>query len=154
MRVGSRRISLGVFEIALTTLSSITRADITRPKSLGKLDRLYRRLGDTVEIMAERPPPSTLAVAFASAIIAGLAGYFLGQASSIGVFSSTTQPARNVTPDNGKAGKDDESDISDAGSASEDDDLEDQELKGFEDSAEECKLVLVVRTDLGMTKGE
>lgn len=98
--------------------------------------------------MAERPAPSALAVAFASAVIAGLAGYFLGQASSIGVFSKPVP--RSISN-----GKDDESDISDAGSVSdEEDDLDDQELKSFEDSQEECKLVLVVRTDLGMTKGK
>lgn len=109
--------------------------------------------------MAERPPPSAIAIAFASAIIAGLAGYFLGQASTIGVFGKQSQPGaqaatRSSSSDKAKS-KDDESDISDAESASEDDEgLDDQELKGFEDSNEECKLVLVVRTDLGMTKGE
>ena len=35
----------------------------------------------------------------------------------------------------------------------EDEDEEQGELKGFEGNKEECKLVLVVRTDLGMGKG-
>lgn len=126
--------------------------------------------------MADRPPPSALAVAFASAIVAGLAGYFLGQASTIGVFSHPAEAKAGAgagavagsdtadSSDKAKAGHD-ESDISDAKSASgsdddddeddeDDDDLDNQELNGFEDSNEECKLVLVVRTDLGMTKGE
>lgn len=117
--------------------------------------------------MSDRPPPSILAVAFASAIVAGLAGYFLGQASSIGVFSGSAQPAgapatgpRAASEKKAKVA-DDDSDISDAAGGSDEDDdsddeddLDDQELKGFEDSNEECKLVLVVRTDLGMTKGE
>lgn len=97
--------------------------------------------------MTEKPPPSALAIAFGSAIVAGLAGYFLGQAQSIGVFSSS-KPISSTAA---------ESDLSDAESASdEEEDEEDDEIKGlegFEDSDEECKLVLVVRTDLGMTKG-
>ncbi|KAL1297600.1 hypothetical protein AAFC00_006162 [Neodothiora populina] len=101
--------------------------------------------------MAERPPPSALAVAFASAIVAGLAGFFIGQASSIGVFTAPRPAAAGAVS---KASKDDESDISDAGSETDEDDLDDQELKEFGDSQEECKLVLVVRTDLGMTKGK
>ena len=36
---------------------------------------------------------------------------------------------------------------------SEDEDKEQGELKAFEGNKEECKLVLVVRTDLGMGKG-
>ena len=115
-------------------------------------------------VMADRPPPSALAVAFGSAIIAGLAGYFLGQASAIGVFSNKPLPSSAAAGSaGGSSGKnkqkanDDESDISDAKEASdlEDEDEDDeQELNRFEGSNEECKLVLVVRTDLGMTKGE
>ncbi|KAF4552766.1 Peptidyl-tRNA hydrolase-like protein 1 [Elsinoe fawcettii] len=93
--------------------------------------------------VVDKPPPSVWAVAFATAIITGLAGYFLGQASSIGVFgSNSTTPARKE--------KD-----SDAESSDEDEDEDRQEeLKGFSDKNEPCKLVLVVRTDLGMTKGK
>ena len=71
-------------------------------------------------------------------------GYFLGQASSIGLFSSP-----------GTRGPHDaESDISDADADDEDDDVQDLgELKAFAGNREECKLVLVVRTDLGMGKG-
>lgn len=118
--------------------------------------------------MADRQGPSILAVAFASAIVAGLAGYFLGQASSIGVFSSgASKPnhkskASSSSSSAGEKVDQSDSDISDAGAAtdddddddSDDDDLDDQELDGFKDSNEECKLVLVVRTDLGMTKGK
>lgn len=116
--------------------------------------------------MADRQGPSILAVAFASAIVAGLAGYFLGQASSIGVFSSgASKPnhkskASSSSSFAGEKVDQSDSDISDAGAAtdddddSDDDDLDDQELDGFKDSNEECKLVLVVRTDLGMTKGK
>lgn len=88
----------------------------------------------------ERPPPSVWAVAFATAIISGLAGYFLGQASSIGVF--TNQPSSSSSA--AQPGAKDQDDT---------DEDEDQEIKSFANYNEECKLVLVVRTDLGMTKG-
>ncbi|KAK0257096.1 hypothetical protein LTR91_001567 [Friedmanniomyces endolithicus] len=100
----------------------------------------------------DRGPPSTASIALATAIVSGLAGYYFAQARSIGLFRSvTTRPAA------GAAAK--ESDVSDAESAAhsddEDDDVQDLgELKSFADSAEECKLVLVVRTDLGMGKGK
>ena len=93
----------------------------------------------------DRGPPSAAAVAIGSAIISGLAGYFLGQGKSIGLFGSSpksTPTARDVK-ENDKE--------SDSGSESEGPDL--QELKSFP-SNEECKLVLVVRTDLGMGKGK
>lgn len=104
----------------------------------------------------ERPLPSVVAAAVASAIIAGLAGYFLGQAKTLGLFGST--PTRQQA-DSSKGGAD-VSDISDAEieaeAESESDDEEDDsqgELNSFAGNTEECKLVLVVRTDLGMTKG-
>lgn len=98
----------------------------------------------------ERPPPSTTAVAVATALIAGVTGYFLGQASSLGLFKSKAQPTQE-TRDNKKAsGEDSEETESD-----EDWEVgqEQGDINSFTDSNEECKLVLVVRTDLGMTKG-
>lgn len=99
--------------------------------------------------MQDRGPPSTLAVVIGTAIVAGLTGYYLGQARAIGVFGNP------VTRPSGPS--DEESDISDAdaaGSGDEDEDVQDLgELKTFPGSTEECKLVLVVRTDLGMGKG-
>ncbi|KAK0290899.1 hypothetical protein LTR35_001620 [Friedmanniomyces endolithicus] len=99
----------------------------------------------------DRGPPSTASIALATAIVSGLVGYYFAQARSIGLFGSpTTRPAAGAATE--------ESDVSDAESAShsdEDDDVQDLgELKSFADSAEECKLVLVVRTDLGMGKGK
>jgi hypothetical protein len=94
--------------------------------------------------------PSIAAIAVATAIISGLTGYYIGQARSIGLFggSSSTSPTLSDTKK-----QDETSDISDAGSdASDAPELGD--LKTFEGGNEECKLVLVVRTDLGMTKGE
>lgn len=87
----------------------------------------------------EKAPPSTAAVAVGTAIIAGITGYFLGQANSIGVFGRTKQ---HIELSNTSDDDDDDADVQDLG-----------ELKSFPESREECKLVLVVRTDLGMTKG-
>ncbi|KAK5111986.1 hypothetical protein LTR62_004520 [Meristemomyces frigidus] len=102
--------------------------------------------------MEGRGPPSTANIAMASAIVGGIAGYYLGQARSIGLFGSSAM-SRSVPGDE----KDEASDISDAAEASgdEEDDVQDLgELKSFATSTEECKLVLVVRNDLGMTKGK
>lgn len=99
--------------------------------------------------------PSVWAVAFGASVVAGLAGYFLGTASSIGVFGSNPQQrvvsstsAQHEKEHNGSENDDDNASESDL-----EDSEDDQEVNGFEDSIEECKLVLVVRTDLGMTKG-
>lgn len=81
-------------------------------------------------------------------MISGITGYYIGQLRSI-------LPARNVasgsSPKSSNAGEitdDDSDDMSD------DDALDVDEINAFPDSNEECKLVLCVRTDLGMTKGE
>lgn len=100
----------------------------------------------------ESTTPSAWSIALASAIVSGLAGYFLGQASSIGVFGNDSQPT---------AIRASEADVSDAESDSETEtdeklvaDHAPSELSAFtEHKSEECKLVLVVRSDLGMTKG-
>lgn len=94
----------------------------------------------------DRGPPGAAAIAIGTGIVAGLTGYFLGTAKSIGVFGRSPS-AREVDDDD----DDDNGDISDATSETHTDDL--GELKTFPGSTEECKLVLAVRTDLGMTKG-
>ena len=92
----------------------------------------------------DRGPPSAAAVAIGTAIISGLVGYFLGQGKSIGLFGSS-KAAFTTADSKGNYEQ------SDSDSESEGPDL--QELKSFP-SNEECKLVLVVRTDLGMGKGK
>lgn len=98
----------------------------------------------------ERAPPSAAAIAIGSAIISGLMGYFLGQARSIGVFGSSLAPSptsNNSHSSDAHASEDDQTDDS----LSDDDEV--QQPKSFRGLTEECKLILVVRTDLGMTKG-
>lgn len=110
--------------------------------------------------------PSTAAIALATGILCALGGYLLGQASSLGLFGSGTRKSGaksswpnsydvTVHPDS----SDEElmkSLKGDGDPDSGDDESEDEnqgELKAFVDNKEECKLILVVRTDLGMTKG-
>jgi len=101
---------------------------------------------------AEGPAPSVWAIAFATALLSGLAGYFVGQASSIGIFAKSPTQAQ-APVDKPSNGSDEDEGEDSTGDNSDDDDLNEQELKSFADRNEECKLVLVVRTDLGMTKG-
>jgi len=84
----------------------------------------------------------------AGAIMAGVAMYFINQANSAGLFGGARSSTASISdqPKAPTASEDDDSD-------SEEDEEEEQDLKSFEDEDEECKLVLVVRTDLGMTKG-
>jgi len=100
----------------------------------------------------DRGPPSTTNIVLATAIVSGLAGYYFAQARSIGVFGGQSI-TRTVAAADSK-----DSDVSDdEGSASpdEDDDVQDLgELKSFAGNTEECKLVLVVRKDLGMSPGK
>jgi len=122
--------------------------------------------------LPDRPPPSTTSYILATAILCLAGGYLIGQASSLGLFSSSKKGAAKeswpnsydvtVHPDSsdeelmthlkggeGKATpKTEEED-----SAEEEEQQQQGELKAFEGNREECKLVLVVRTDLGMGKG-
>jgi hypothetical protein len=115
--------------------------------------------------------PSVTAYAVAAAIVAGTVGYFLGQGSSIGFFGSSAKARSKkraakswpnsydvtVHPDSSdeelmarlKAGSDVEPESE---SSSEGEDYG-GDLGSFPGNREECKLVLVVRTDLGMGKG-
>ena len=130
-----------------------------------------------------RELPSTAAIATAAAIFAATVGYFIGQASSIGLFGGESTPKKKsgarkksqgwpnnydvtVHPDSSdeelmkhlRGGqKQSKREVADSEDEEEGDELgiEDVsgELKTFADSREECKLVLCVRTDLGMGKG-
>ena len=115
----------------------------------------------------DRPPPSTAAIAIATAIIAALGGYFIGQGASLGLFSSKNSSSKKswpnsydvtVHPDSSdeelmeslKSGVEEEDEVSEEDEAEL---VEAGKLARFEGNKEECKLVLVVRTDLGMGKG-
>lgn len=106
--------------------------------------------------MTDKPPPSLIAVAIASGLLGLLAGYFLGQGSSIGIFDSSGNPkeVKKSWPNSYDVKV--HADSSDEADDEEDEADEDdgKELKNFDDRNEEVKLVLAVRTDLGMTKGK
>lgn len=108
--------------------------------------------------MADHSQPTTAAIVIATTIIAGLGGYFIGQASLLGIFrSGNSSPQRRKRPEYSSRDKrDTDTEVS---SDSEDDDAagaannEQNDLHDFDGEGDECKLTLVVRTDLGMTKG-
>ncbi|KAF2726685.1 PTH2-domain-containing protein [Polyplosphaeria fusca] len=90
--------------------------------------------------MQDHPAPTTASIAIACALVAGVTGYFIGQGKSLGLFGGSPVPV---------AGKLDEDD-----GLEDESDEDDEALSEFGSLNEECKLVLVVRTDLGMTKGK
>jgi peptidyl-tRNA hydrolase, PTH2 family len=125
--------------------------------------------------MADRVPPTSTAVLISTAILSLITGYMLGIGSSLGLFPNPflqPQEARAASRRTKTSNYDNEEESSEEevdgilldhapnwanGKAA---DIRDglrvtkKEAKpAWETSAEECKLVLVVRTDLGMTKG-
>lgn len=117
-------------------------------------------------------PPSPITIAIAIGLLGLLAGYFVGQGRSIGLFGGSGTTSASKKKGKGKKSwpnsydvkihEDSSSeDVAGVGTgeteSEEEEDLEDsennQEVKTFEGSREEVKLVLCLRTDLGMTKG-
>lgn len=111
-----------------------------------KTGRSFTRAPDNMALVQDRGAPSAAAMAIATGIIGLVTGYFVGQGSSIGLFGGSKDSEAKFTKQ-----LDDEEEEDD-----EDDELEDtkQELSSFTGSNEECKLVLVVRTDLRMSPGK
>ncbi len=111
----------------------------------------------------DRPQPSTAAIVIATAIIAALGGYFVAQGASLGIFSSNSKSGKKSWPNSYDVtvhpdSSDEELMKSLKGEEEDDEDdeaelVEPGKLASFEGNTEECKLVLVVRTDLGMGKG-
>lgn len=102
----------------------------------------------------DRLPPTTSAYVIATAILFGVTGYFIGQGSSLGLFGSKE---RNSWPNSynvrvHRDSSDEEYEDDDEESDSEEEG-DGGELASLKDNGDEVKLVLVVRTDLGMTKG-
>ncbi|KAK5233201.1 hypothetical protein LTR99_003975 [Exophiala xenobiotica] len=112
--------------------------------------------------MAEKAAPSIAAVAVSSLILGLLAGYFIGQGASIGVFGgqSSSGGVKQSWPNSYDVkvhadSSDEEADDEDEQEDGDDEDEGDgKELNDFRESTEEVKLVLAVRTDLGMGKGK
>ncbi|EPS28972.1 hypothetical protein PDE_03918 [Penicillium oxalicum 114-2] len=104
----------------------------------------------------DRASPTTAAYVIATAIVAGVTGYFIGQGASLGLFREKQGWPNGYDVKVHRDSSDEEFEEED--SADEESDEEDEgtgeELASFKDNQEEVKLVLVVRTDLGMTKGK
>jgi len=94
----------------------------------------------------DRPLPSLLATAIGTALIAGILGFFLGQGSALGIFGGADASRQSQASRKAR--------VSDSEESEDEDDGPIEGLNDYEDKNEECKLVLVVRTDLGMTKGK
>lgn len=98
----------------------------------------------------DRIPPTTTAYVIATAIIAGVTGYFIGQGASLNLFKEKQgwpngYDVKVHVDSSDEEEEDSEEDSEDEGNG--------EELAHFKENSEEVKLVLVVRTDLGMTKG-
>ncbi|TVY18612.1 Peptidyl-tRNA hydrolase 2 [Lachnellula arida] len=132
--------------------------------------------------MADRTPPTPLAMLIGTAIIAGISGYMVGIASSLGFlpipFATKTAPTRGISnyDDEEESEEEDidesildhapnwsnglDADKRDGLRASPPNAAPNQQASLEEDSDEdegedeEYKLILVVRTDLGMTQGK
>ncbi|KUL84675.1 hypothetical protein ZTR_06695 [Talaromyces verruculosus] len=100
--------------------------------------------------------PTTASYVFATAIIAGVVGYFAGQGASLGLFSASPATAGRSKSKRAAKEKETKNDLESESEEEEDSEEEgdDAELATFEGNIEEVKLVLVVRTDLGMGKGK
>lgn len=122
--------------------------------------------------LPDHPQPSTISYLLATAILCLAGGYFIGQASALGLFASNSKKGTGKTswpnsydvtvhPDSSdeelmthlKGGKGRSTPSSEDEDPDIGEDAEKGDLKAFEGNKEECKLVLVVRTDLGMGKG-
>ncbi|KAJ5485271.1 peptidyl-tRNA hydrolase 2 [Penicillium diatomitis] len=105
----------------------------------------------------DRTTPTTTAYVVATAIVAGVTGYFLGQGASLGLFREKQGWPNGYDVKVHKDSSDEELEGQDSEEEEGDDDEDEgtgEELASFKDNEEEVKLVLVVRTDLGMTKGK
>ncbi|RAL09745.1 aminoacyl-tRNA hydrolase [Aspergillus homomorphus CBS 101889] len=102
--------------------------------------------------------PSTTAYVVATAILAGVTGYFLGQGSSLGLFTNKEKEgwpnSYNVKVHRDSSDEEFEEEEEEEEEEDSENEGDGSELANFDNSAEEVKLVLVVRTDLGMTKGK
>lgn len=103
----------------------------------------------------DRLPPTTTAYVIATAIIAGVTGYFIGQGASLNLFKEKNEGWPNSYNVKVHSHSSDEEDSEEEETDQEDseDEGNGEELASFKDNTEEVKLVLVVRMDLGMTKG-
>ncbi|OQD73155.1 hypothetical protein PENDEC_c016G01951 [Penicillium decumbens] len=105
-------------------------------------------------VSLDRVHPTTTAYVIATAIVAGVTGYFIGQGASLGLFKEKQGWPNGYDVKVHKGSSDEESDSEEEEESDEEDEGNGEELASFAGNVDEVKLVLVVRTDLGMTKGK
>lgn len=107
------------------------------------------------QVPLDRIPPTTTAYVIATAILAGVTGYFIGQGSSLNLFKEKQgwPNGYDVKVHRDSSDEEDEAEADAESDEESEDEGNGEELAKFKDNVEEVKLVLVVRTDLGMTKG-
>ena len=108
------------------------------------------------------PSPSTAAIITATAIFAATAGYMFGTGSSLGLFGSSDRSNKPKRPTESWPNSYDvtihpdssDEELMESLKEEETESAEDLgELQNFDTLSEEFKMMFVVRTDLGMTKG-
>ncbi|RPA86173.1 peptidyl-tRNA hydrolase 2 [Ascobolus immersus RN42] len=92
---------------------------------------------------------SKFGLVIASSILAGIVGYFVGIGSTLNISHDSKAPSEK-----GKSVEDSEIETEAEEEVSESEDDEPNGITSDQYAGAECKLVLVVRTDLGMTKGK
>jgi hypothetical protein len=104
--------------------------------------------------MQDSSQPSTANIAVACAIVAGVTGYMFGQAKSLGLFGGSRVSKTSETKEKDSDALEEKDSEESSDEESDEDSGEDNTVPAeFPGHNEECKMVLVVRTDLGMTKG-
>lgn len=113
---------------------------------------------------ADPQAQKNLAFAITLGLVCLTIGYLIGEASSGGLVDSSkedpnaVQGTKKSWPNSYDVKVHADSSDEEAGADSDEEDVEAEgagnELKSFEDTADEVKLVLVVRTDLNMGKGK
>lgn len=118
------------------------------PNSITTSNLHHQKMAAPVSL--DRIPPTTTAYVIATAIVAGVTGYFIGQGASLNLFKEKQgwPNGYDVKVHRDSSDEEDESEEEES-----EEEGNGEELVDFKDNVEEVKLVLAVRTDLGMTKG-
>ena len=115
------------------------------------------------DLMADPQAQKNLLFTLVLGFVCLTIGYFIGESTSGGLFDPSTEDLNDESRTKKSwpnsydvtvhADSSDEEAGADSDEQDEDADGDGRELKSFEDTADEVKLVLVVRTDLNMGKG-
>jgi hypothetical protein len=164
------------YKKGIKTVPTLSRGAVNRVKINISLQAIPNTMADP------RPLPTPVSILIGTAIIAGISGYMIGVASSLGFLPIPFRPKASVK--RGIENYDDEEESAEeeideaviinhapnwangyeadtrdglrvrrTEAAAQPEPAKSPASRSSQDGNEECKLVLVVRTDLGMTKG-